>query len=69
MLRRHINSVDDVLDSDWQAGEEPGSSSAIGGARLRQGMLGIEPGPGLDRFALLGAIEAGAGQPLGGQCA
>src|SRR5438477_12940541 len=32
-------------------------------------MLGVEPCPGLDRFALLGALQAGAGQSLGGQIA
>ena len=34
-----------------------------------EGVLGFEPGPGLDRFALLGAVQAGAGQGLGGQIA
>ena len=64
---RHVDGVDDVLDPDRQPGEQARPAGAVGRARLRQRLLRVEPGPGLDRSALGGAVEAGAGQRLGGQ--
>ena len=70
VLGRHVDGVDDVLDPDRHAGEQPGSSGAIGGARLRQRLLRIEPGPGLDRSALASARSRQARvKRLGGQLA
>src|SRR5204862_85601 len=64
---RHVGGVDDVLDPGGQAGEVVGWWSAIGGARQRRGVVWVGPGPGLDGCALLGALQAGADQSLGGQ--
>ena len=47
----------------------PGPPGMVDGARLRQGELGVEPDPGLDRGARRGAVEAVAHQGLGGQAA
>ncbi len=69
VLGRHVVGVDDVLDPDRNALEQARPPGAVGGARLRQCQLRVQPNPGLDRGAGFGAIEAVADQRLGGQAA
>ena len=59
-----------VFDSDWDTVERAEglafAARQIGGARLLQGMVGIEVGPRLDRFVDLGdPLEAGLDQFFG----
>ena len=61
------SGVDNVLDADRQPGEQPWPPGLVGGARLRQRVLGIEMDPHLDRGALLDAVETVAGELLRGQ--
>src|SRR3954468_4285864 len=67
-LGRQIERVDHVLDADWHAMQRTAPWAAIERTRLRECMIGVDGGPGLDRvFARLDALEAVARHRFGGE--
>src|SRR4051794_3038515 len=58
VLRRHVDSIDDVLDPDRYAAKRTPAAGSVNGACPGQRLLRIEPCPSLDLGACGSPIKA-----------